>query len=168
MKILAVDPGYARFGWGVISNEGQQLNAIASGVIETPSNIDLAQRLYYLKKKISPLIRDIDPDLFIMEKFFFKKNSTTAIGVCQAQGVFLSIVGKYQANLLEVAPTTIKKTVTGSGQARKKEVMSMVCRILRLPFPIQPDDIADALAAAITGYFLSQQRPYQILQKNHI
>ena len=155
MRILGFDPGYARMGWGAISSlEGfgiEKAKTIGYGTIETPPLHPPSQRMATLYKESSLLMENVRADVVVMERLYFSKNHRTAAGVFQAQGVILAAAGQRNCFCTELAPTTVKLTVTGFGHANKGQVMTMVCRLLNLVPPIQPDDASDGLATAIAG-----------------
>jgi crossover junction endodeoxyribonuclease RuvC len=98
------------------------------------------------------LIRQWQPDLAVVEKFFFYRSSTT-ISVVQARGVVMMTLARFQVPVAEFPPMQIKLALTGSGHAQKDEVLDAVMRELNLDHPPRPDDAADALAAALTGWY---------------
>ncbi|MCB1317471.1 MAG: crossover junction endodeoxyribonuclease RuvC [Leptospiraceae bacterium] len=163
MRILGLDPGYGRTGWGVVEylpkgNPDRQLQALEFGVMETASADSLSVRLYELQRGIQAIIARHRPEAALMERLFFNQSTTTAAGVYQAQGVLLAALGAAEIECLELTPGQIKQAVTGSGRAGKPAVMDMVCRLLNIKAPIRPDDAADALAAAIAGVHTVRSR----------
>ena len=105
-----------------------------------------------ISKDLQAIINKWDPDLAAIEKFFFYKSSTT-ISVVQARGVLIMTLAKNQIPILEFPPMQIKLALTGYGHASKDDVLEGVMRELKLTIPPKPDDAADALAIAITGFF---------------
>lgn len=98
------------------------------------------------------LVRRWRPDLAVVEKFFFYRSSTT-IAVVQARGVVVMTLARFGIPVREFPPMQIKQALTGNGHALKDEVLDAVMRELDLAQPPRPDDAADALAAALTGWF---------------
>jgi crossover junction endodeoxyribonuclease RuvC len=98
------------------------------------------------------LVRTWRPDLAVVEKFFFYRSSTT-IAVVQARGVVIMTLARFRIPVVEIPPMQIKQALTGNGHADKSEVLEAVMRELALEAPPRPDDAADALAAALTGWF---------------
>ena len=149
MKILGIDPGTGIVGFGLISQNGQDLKLLDAGTITTPPNQELAERLQTIYNELSGLIDEFQPDALSVEKLFFAKNVTTAISVSHARGVIL-LAGKIQnVPIYEYTPLQIKQALTGYGRADKKQIQIMVQTILKLKQPITQDDCADGIAAAI-------------------
>jgi crossover junction endodeoxyribonuclease RuvC len=98
------------------------------------------------------LVRTWRPQLAVVEKFFFYRSSTT-IAVVQARGVLMMTLARFGVEIAEFPPMQIKQALTGNGHADKDEVLAAVMRELDLAHPPRPDDAADALAAALTGWF---------------
>jgi crossover junction endodeoxyribonuclease RuvC len=150
MKILGIDPGSTRVGYGIIENKGGRLKFIRAGLLKILSK-DKAKRLLELEKSFSQLLKKERPDLAVMEKLYFAKNLKTALEVAQSRGVLTLIIVKYKIPLLEYTPLEIKQGVTGYGLADKKSVAKMVSKILKIKKISGYDDVSDALAAAILG-----------------
>lgn len=150
MKILGLDPGSVRVGYGLIKKEKGELQLIKAGLLKILSK-DGSQRLLELEKSFSELLKKQNPDLVVLEKIFFMKNLKTAVEVAQSRGVLTLIVAKHKIPLLEFSPTEIKAAATGYGRADKKAVAKMVEKILRIDKIKAVDDVSDALAAAIAG-----------------
>lgn len=150
MKVLGIDPGYGRCGYAVVERVGSKESLIITGCIETfPS--DGEDRLTRVGQEIRAIIKKQKPDLIAIEKIFFTKNISTGIGVAEARGVVRFLARDANIPVLELGPAAIKIAITGSGNADKRMVGSMVMRLLSLRSPLVPDDAADAAAIAITG-----------------
>ncbi len=121
------------------------------GAILTPGDLSAAQRLERVYDGLLAIIDRYRPEYGAVEKLFFGQNTKTALAVGQARGVVLLALSKRQVSLVEMAPTEVKQTVTGYGRADKHQVQLMVTRLLHLPKVPKPDDVADALAIAMTG-----------------
>ncbi|KGG15475.1 MULTISPECIES: crossover junction endodeoxyribonuclease RuvC [unclassified Prochlorococcus] len=152
MIILGIDPGLARVGFGLIDVTLGRTKMLDCGIIKTSKSLNEGKRMLEIKKDLSELIEQWRPDLAAVEKFFFYKSSTT-ISVVQARGVLLMTLASFDIPILEFPPMQIKLAVTGYGHAKKDEVLEAVMRELNLETPPRPDDAADALAIALTGYF---------------
>ena len=165
MIILGIDPGLARVGYGVIAVEepppwrpGDPATLIASqrlldcGMIRTDPGRSDGERMVEIAADLRQLIRRWQPDLAAVEKFFFYRSSTT-IAVVQARGVLLMTLARFGVEIAEFPPMQIKQALTGNGHADKDDVLAAVMRELDLEHPPRPDDAADALAAALTGWF---------------
>lgn len=167
MKILGIDPGTGRTGWGVIIKEESHkvsskppfgsLLYVAHGCIVTTPEDGTAQRLLILHDKLLALIEEYSPDCVIVENIFFGRNAKTAIGVSQARGVIMLSAAKHKLPIHEYTSVTVKKSLSGSGKTEKKDVQKKVREILnvdigKLAFNGHDkdfDDSADALAIAI-------------------
>ena len=149
MRILGIDPGLATVGWGVIDVINGKPKAISYGVILTPKESKLPDRLLMIESDLKSLIDKFKPDEIALEEIFFNNNVTTAINVSQARGVILLTAVKYCGKLFEYTPLQIKQALTGYGRADKNQIQQMVKTTLRLKGIPRPDDAADALALAI-------------------
>ncbi len=154
MRIIGIDPGTGLLGFGVIEASGANTKLVDAGVIRTPAHTPLADRLSEIYDGLTEIIKETNPEIMAIEKLFFAQNVTTAMSVAHARGVAM-LTGK-QANLQieEYTPLQIKQTMTGYGRADKKQVQEMVRLQLGLAVAPQPDDCADALAAAIMCAFI--------------
>ncbi len=151
MRILGVDPGTAICGWGIVDRHGSKTVAVAYGAISTPSGVAMEKRLLTIFESITDLIAEQQPHWAAVEKLYFGQNSATALAVGQARGVVLAAVAKSHLNLVEMTPNEVKQTVSGYGMASKGQMQTMVQRLLGLEKKPTPDDVADALAIALTG-----------------
>ena len=153
MRIIGIDPGLARVGYGIIDAiEGKKI-MLDCGVIETKPTQKEESRLLEISKDLSSIIKKWNPESAAVEKFFFYRSSTT-IGVVQARGVIMMTLGKYNLSIKEFPPMQIKLAVTGYGHSDKNEVLKSVMHELSITSPPKPDDAADALAIALTGIYL--------------
>ena len=149
MTILGIDPGLERIGFGIIEKVGSKLTAIEYGLIQTP-RVDLPTRLKILHREFSELLNRHTPDAIATERLLFTVNKTTAMDVAKALGVVLLVTGQSGIAWAEYSPPEVKLSVVGNGNADKKQVQFMVTRLLGLKETPKPDDVADALAIAIT------------------
>lgn len=150
MIILGIDPGYATVGFGVIENSGSRNKAIEYGVILTPKEEPLPERLAKISRGFDILIDKYHPDAIAIEELFFTNNQKTAILVAEARGAILLTVYSKCKNLFEYTPLQIKQAMTGYGRADKRQIQEMVKTYLNLSTIPKPDDAADALAVALT------------------
>lgn len=150
MRILGIDPGIGRTGWGVIEVQSSKLKVQRYGCIETSQKLTLAQRLQTLYEQISAIIIEENPDEIAIEELFFNTNVTTALIVGQARGVVLLAAAQTHLPVSVYTPLQVKIGVSGYGRATKGQVGQMVKTLLRLSDIPKPDDTADALAIAIT------------------
>ena len=152
MRILGIDPGLARVGYGVIDANRKERIMLDCGIIRTDPNQKEGDRMVEIARDLRQLIRKWNPKLAVVEKFFFYRSSTT-ISVVQARGVVIMTLARFRIPILEFPPMQIKLAVAGSGHADKNDVLEAVMRELNLDLPPRPDDAADALAIALTGWF---------------
>jgi crossover junction endodeoxyribonuclease RuvC len=153
MRILGLDPGIGRTGWGIIEVQNANLTVISYGCIETSPGFSIEQRLEVLYDKISAILEKDSPETFAIEELFFNTNAKTAMVVGQARGVVLLAAVQKRIPISIYTPLQVKIAVTGYGRAEKKQVGQMVKTLLRLDVIPKPDDTADALAIAITHAF---------------
>ena len=153
MRIIGIDPGLARVGYGIVDEvEGKKI-MLDCGIIETESTQKEEARLLEISNDLSSLINKWNPNNAAVEKYFFYRSSTT-ISVVQARGVIMMTLGKHNLPIQEFPPMQIKLAVTGYGHSDKDEVLNSVMHELSITSPPKPDDAADALAIALTGIFL--------------
>ena len=153
MRIIGIDPGLARVGYGIVDEiEGKKI-MLDCGIIETQSTQREEQRLLEISNDLESILTKWNPDYAAVEKFFFYRSSTT-ISVVQARGVIIMTLGKHNLPIQEFPPMQIKLAVTGFGHSAKDEVLKSVMHELTLTSPPKPDDAADALAIALTGIYL--------------
>jgi len=151
MRIIGIDPGTGILGFGVIDvAKNGKTTLVDGGVIRTPVKEDDAVRLQTIYEEICDIIADTKPAEMAIEKLFFAQNVTTAMTVAQARGVVLLAGMRAQLKIAEYTPLQIKQALTGYGRAEKKQMQEMVRVMLGLKTIPQPDDCADALAAALT------------------
>jgi crossover junction endodeoxyribonuclease RuvC len=152
VRILGIDPGLARVGYGVIEISGSSQRLLDCGILRTEPGASEGARMLEIARDLRVLLRGWRPDLAVVEKFFFYRSSTT-IAVVQARGVLLMTLARFRVPVAEFPPMQIKQALTGNGHADKQQVLEAVMRELDLDSPPRPDDAADALAAALTGWF---------------
>ncbi|MDO8582627.1 MAG: crossover junction endodeoxyribonuclease RuvC [bacterium] len=158
LRILGIDPGSSRIGFGLIGKKGSVLSLIKTGVIEIPKG-DAAEKLNALAIEFKKLIAKSNPDAIGIEKLFFSKNVKTGIEVAQARGLLLHLSNEYfrllnpesciMNPLYEFTPQQVKVATTNYGGADKKAVARMVAMILSVPPLRILDDATDAIAIAI-------------------
>lgn len=149
MRIIGIDPGYAIVGFGIIEYDNGKFKTVDYGAITTPARIDFNRRLEIIYADMCRILDAYKPESLAIEKLYFQNNQKTAIDVAEARGVIL--LSAIQRNILirEYTPLEVKKSITGYGQAVKKQVQEMTKRVLHLPAIPKPDDTADALAIAV-------------------
>jgi crossover junction endodeoxyribonuclease RuvC len=150
MRILGIDPGIARVGWAVIETHTPEPTALSFGCITTEKDEKAEVRLSQIHTAVSLLCKKFHPDCMSVEALYFATNVTTAIGVGQSRGVILLAAAEARIPVVSYSPLAVKRTITGDGRADKKQVISMVVRILKMKKAPLLDDTADALAIAMT------------------
>ncbi len=151
MRVLGIDPGFDRTGWGVIEDSGGRLTYIGCGCIQTSADDPYEKRLQAVRDGLTELIKAHKPEVASVEQLFFQTNAKTAIKVGMARGVAILAIADAGLPFVEPTPNQVKSGTTGQGNAEKKQVQEMVVRLLKLPSIPKPDDAADALAIAIVG-----------------
>lgn len=163
MKILGIDPGLDRTGWAVVTNNSaKQPVLLASGLIHTPAKMPLEKRLAAIYDELTEIILQHSPTEAAIEEVFFSKRADTQANTTHARGVILLACEKQNLKINGYNPKIIKKTVSGNGLAQKPQMQRMVQLMLRLDSVLQPDDTADAAAAALCHLRLG---PYNELMK---
>jgi crossover junction endodeoxyribonuclease RuvC len=149
VRIIGIDPGLRRTGWGVVSAEGWHLGYIACGVIESDAEASLAERLKALHGGIAQVIAERAPDEAAIEETFVNKDAQATLKLGHARGVVMLACAEAGLAVSEYAPNRIKKTIVGAGHAEKAQVLAMV-RVLLPKADPKSADAADALAIALT------------------
>lgn len=149
IRILGIDPGLRRTGWGLIESRGNSLAFVAAGTIRAPLDGALAHRLAALHKELSEVLRSLQPHEAAVEQTFVNRDAVATLKLGQARGIALVVPALMGILVAEYAPTVVKKSVVGAGHAEKAQIRMMVQALLpRAEF--DSDDSADALAVAIT------------------
>lgn len=158
MRIIGIDPGVARLGFGVIDvDKNNAPKFVQCGMITTLPKTALATRLFEIERDLLNVLKKTKPDALACEKLFFQNNAKTAFDVGQARGVVLLSAARQKLEITEFTPNEVKLAVTGSGRADKKQMTQMVMTLLKLDFKPHPDDVADALAIALASAFSSKK-----------
>jgi crossover junction endodeoxyribonuclease RuvC len=151
VRVLGVDPGLSRCGVGVVDGPRSAPVAVRAGVVRTPSDAAVAERLATLHREVAALLRTTTPDVVALERVFFNANVRTAMGVGQAAGVVLLAAAQAGLPVVEYTPTQVKATVTGDGAADKAQVAYMVAAGRGGGGPPRPPAAPPARAAAAGG-----------------
>ena len=150
MRVLGVDPGLTRCGVGVVEGvAGRPLTMVGVGVVRTPADAELGQRLVAIEQGIEAWLDEHRPEFVAVERVFSQHNVRTVMGTAQASAVAMLCAARRGIPVALHTPSEVKAAVTGSGRADKAQVGAMVTRLLRLDAPPKPADAADALALAI-------------------
>ncbi|HUO02185.1 MAG TPA: crossover junction endodeoxyribonuclease RuvC [Rhizomicrobium sp.] len=157
IRILGLDPGLTRMGWGMIALEGTRLCHIEHGTIATRSGTELGQRLMILHRELSAVMARLAPHALAVEQAFVARDPSAALKIGHARAVALLAGAEAGLEIAEYSPNQIKKCVVGAGHAGKEQVQFMVRRLLPTSRVAQAD-AADALAAAIAHAHLAGTR----------
>ena len=148
MKILGIDPGSIKCGYGLVGLTGKDPFYITSGTISPSPTKPLHERLKFIFEALQEIIREHRPDDIVVEKIFFAKGAKAALSLGHARGIALLAAASADINLHECSALEVKKAVVGYGRAEKQQVLQMVKLILNVKEPLYPDS-ADALALAL-------------------
>ena len=149
MRVLGIDCGSQRTGYGVIDSDGRDHRMVAAGVIRTNTKWSFEKRLLEIANGLRCLIREYEPELAAVEEVFHAANVKTALKLAHVRGVALLTIAEAGMQLAEYSPLEVKVSVVGYGRAEKCQVQVMVQSLLRLPEAIDSEDACDALAVAI-------------------
>jgi crossover junction endodeoxyribonuclease RuvC len=149
IRILGIDPGLRRTGWGVLDVDGNRLAFVACGSVATDERAALAERLVVIHDGLKAVLDRFRPDEAAVEATFVNKDAAATLKLGQARGVALLVPGQAGLNVAEYAPNVVKKSIVGAGHGDKAQVRMMVGVLLPRADP-QSDDAADALAVAVT------------------
>lgn len=149
IRILGLDPGLRRTGWGVIAALGSRVSWIAHGVIAPPEGAPLADRLVALQRGLASMLADHAPDEAAVEETFMAANAQSALLLGHARGVAIATIAAAGAPVSAYSARAIKKALVGAGGADKDQVAFMVRRLLPSAGAVSAD-AADALACALT------------------
>ena len=148
MRVLGIDPGLRKTGFGIIDVQGARFDYVASGTIAVPTDLPLAARLHVILKHIREIAAAHHPTISAVEQVFVSANPHSTLLLGQARGAALCALADSGLAVHEYTALQIKKTVTGQGHAQKEQIQQMVKYLLRLNGTPAPD-AADALACAI-------------------
>jgi crossover junction endodeoxyribonuclease RuvC len=148
IRIVGLDPGLRRTGWGVIESVGNALSFIACGTVETNEKAELAARLAALHEGLSAVIARFSPVEAAVEETFVNADSRGALKLGQARGIALLVPAQAGLAVAEYAPNLVKKSVVGAGRAEKAQVRMMIGVLLPKSDP-KTEDACDALAVAV-------------------
>lgn len=150
-RILGIDPGFGRIGYGVIEQKNGNWRAVTYGCISTNPKETFVERLKDLHEELEDLIKEYKPTRMAVEELFFFKNVSTAIEVAQARGVIVLTGVENGLPIDEFTPLQVKQAMTGYGRAEKAQMQKLVAMLLGIKEKIKSDDAADALAVALTA-----------------
>src|SRR5947209_16789699 len=147
IRILGIDPGLRRTGWGLIGCEGNRLIYVACGSVETNDKAGLAQRLVAIHDGLARVVEQFQPDEAAVEATFVNRDAVATLKLGQARGIALLVPAKAGVSVAEYAPNLVKKTIVGAGHAEKAQIRMMI-RVLLPKADPQSEDAADRLAIA--------------------
>jgi crossover junction endodeoxyribonuclease RuvC len=149
VRVLGIDCGSERTGYGVIDSDGSMHRMIAAGVIRTSPKWPFERRLLEIAGGLRGLLKEFAPEFAAVEEVFHAANAKTALKLAHVRGVALLAIAEERVCLAEYSPLEVKVSVVGYGRAEKSQVQLMVQSLLRLPEVIASEDACDALAIAI-------------------
>ena len=149
MFVLGIDPGVSRCGYGCVEQAGGKARPVAVGVLRTPPDEALPERLARLQRDLVALVAELRPGVVAVERVFFQVNARTAMSVAQASGLALAAAAAAGCEVTQYTPSEVKQAVAGYGGATKAQMQRMVQALLGLAAPPRPPDAADALALAL-------------------
>jgi crossover junction endodeoxyribonuclease RuvC len=148
IRIIGIDPGLRRTGWGVLDTLGSRLSFVAAGTVRPAEALPMAERLCLIHDGLAKVLEEFAPDEAAVEATFVNRDAAATLKLGQARGVAMLAPARAGIAVAEYAPNAVKKTVVGAGHAEKEQIRMMVTMLLpRAKF--DSDDSADALAVAI-------------------
>lgn len=148
MRVIGLDPGLRRTGWGVIDQNGSRLRHVANGTLRSDDALGLAERLVQLRVALEAVLAEYSPDAAAVEETLSNRNPASTLKLGMARGVALLVPASAGLPVREYLPMIVKKSVVGTGHAGKEQVQMMVERLLP-GCALASADAADALAVAI-------------------
>jgi crossover junction endodeoxyribonuclease RuvC len=148
IRILGIDPGLRRTGWGIVDIEGNALRYVGCGSHLVSDRLSLGERLVAIHDALVATVAEFRPDEAAVEATFVNVNGAATLKLGQARGIAMLVPAKAGLAVAEYAPNLVKKTIVGAGHADKTQIRDMIGVLLPKAEP-QSDDAADALAIAI-------------------
>lgn len=149
-RIIGIDPGYGRIGIAILETVGTDQKLIHSECFETTARLPHSRRLHLLGEKIEEVVKKYTPNQIAIETLLWSKNKKTALQVAEARGVILFVATKNGLRIREFNPNQIKLAVTGYGKSDKRQVTTMIERLIKMSPGKRHDDEYDAIATALT------------------
>lgn len=159
VRIIGIDPGYDRLGIAIIDKKNNKDVLVFSSCIETDKKLPHYKRLFSIYSSLNSIIKKHKPDEASIETLFFSNNQKTALLVSEARGVLLSLCAEHNIQTTEYTPASIKIAVTGHGKSDKKQIISIIPKLIKIEREIKYDDEYDAIAIAITHSASRRQNP---------
>ncbi len=148
IRIIGIDPGLRRTGWGIIETLGNSLRFVASGTVTSDGDMDLASRLCQLHDGLAEIVHSYQPQEAAVEQTFVNKDATATLKLGQARGIAMLVPARAGLRVAEYAPNAVKKAVIGVGHGEKQQI-HMMLKVLMPKATFTGNDAADALAIAI-------------------
>jgi crossover junction endodeoxyribonuclease RuvC len=148
IRILGIDPGLRRTGWGLIETDGNRLIHVACGSVETSERAEIGSRLVVIHDGLCQVIERYRPHEAAVEQTFVNTNAAATLKLGQARGIAVLVPARAGLAVAEYAPNLVKKTIVGTGHGEKAQIRMMICMLLPKADP-QSEDAADALAIAV-------------------
>ena len=148
IRILGIDPGLRRTGWGLIESDGNRLVYVACGCVDTDDRAELCERLVTLHAGLQKVIAQFSPEEAAVEHTFVNTNASATLKLGQARGIAMLVPARASVPVAEYAPNLVKKTIVGAGHGEKAQIRMMIGVLLPKADP-QTHDAADALAIAV-------------------
>lgn len=157
MILLSIDPGYERLGVAVMEKEPRQKERlIFSECFKTSSSLPHSERLAIIGRRVADIAAKYRPEALATEELFFSANQKTAMTVAEARGVILFVAASLGLSIFEYKPAQIKIAVTGYGRSDKRQVISMVKKLIRIDKKTNSDDEFDAIAIGLTHFAIQK------------
>lgn len=151
MRVLGIDPGLTRCGFGVVDGgTARSATLISAGIITSRAEDTVDIRLLEIHRGLEQIIDEHAPDMVAVERVFSQNNVSTVMGTAQVSGLAMVAAAARRIPVAMHTPSEVKSAVTGNGRADKKQIQAMLVRLLKLDTPPKPADAADAVAIAIT------------------
>lgn len=149
MRVLGIDCGTERTGYGVIDSDGRVHHMVAAGCIRSSARDPLERRLLNIAGNLRTVIAEHRPDMAAVEEVFFAVNAKSALKLSHVRGVALLVIAEASISFAEYSALEVKMSVVGYGRAEKPQVQKMIASLLHLTAPLESEDASDALAIAI-------------------
>ena len=151
LRVLGVDPGLTRCGIGVLDSAGgRRATLVAAGVVRSASEDPIDPRLLAISRGLRAAIEEHAPDVVAVERVFSQNNTSTVMGTAQVSGIAILLAAERSIPIAMHTPSEVKAAVTGYGRADKKQIQTVLVKLLGLDAPPKPADAADAVAIALT------------------
>lgn len=161
MRVLGLDPGSRRTGWGVVDKSGNRFRCVEYGCFTPGARLDLPRRLHHLAREAGAIIDRLAPEVVVVEEAFYHESVRSTLVLGHVRGALIVAAVERGVDVAEYTPREIKLAVAGNGGAAKEQVGFMVRRILGLPSALQAD-AADALAGALCHLNRSRFAPGRV------